>query len=46
MVLLAIAIPIAIPIAIVLKICSSNKFSIAIVHKKQLEDLSKAVMLL
>ena len=37
---------IAIPIAIVLKMCNSNSFSIAIVHKKQLEDLSKAVMML
>ena len=37
---------IAIPIAIVLKMWNSNRFSIAIVHKKQLEDLSKAVMLL
>ena len=42
MVLLAIAIS----IAIVLKMCNSNSFSIAIVHKKQLEDLSKAVMML
>ena len=42
MVLLAIAIP----IAIVLKMCNSNSFSIAIVHKKQLQDLFKAVILI
>ena len=37
---------IAIPIEIVLKICISNTFSIAIVHKNQLYDLSKGVIIL
>ena len=37
---------IAIPIAIVLKICNSNSISIAIVHKKPIWDLSKAVIIL
>ena len=42
MVLLAIAIP----IAIVLKMCNSNSFSIAIVHKMQLKELKATMILL